>query len=58
MSEPIEFRCPKCGSRSLAVRYEWRYMLPDKPSMLAIECYRCGYRWDEAPLDERTEVAR
>ena len=43
--------CPKCEGEAISTRY-------DKPSPNAIEyiqrgCSRCGYSWNEIPLDEK-----
>jgi len=41
--------CPKCGYGALRADYQgWR-------NAIERTCTRCGYRWDERPLDQQAE---
>jgi hypothetical protein len=56
-----ERRCPKCGLfREPEVRYipasQYRVGPPPLDARLECKCHRCGYTWDEAPLDEAKET--
>lgn len=55
-----EQACKKCGEQRIGTRY--RDSVPDNRGLnpdikvkpyLERECWTCGYRWAEKPLDER-----
>ena len=48
--EAVGLRCAKCGWTRGSMRYK------ESSDWLHIECERCGYGWDELPLDASDKV--
>lgn len=55
-------KCPKCGNEIVGVRFlvkgEYRTVgdtIGATMDLLARSCRRCGYSWDELPLDGKKE---
>jgi hypothetical protein len=54
--DPDTCHCPKCGETELGLEWGQDKMLRDgyKPfwvERLKLACTRCGYSWNEAPMD-------
>jgi hypothetical protein len=50
----LKVRCPKCGSKSVALSYRMAY--PPKSDSLEAVCTTCRYRWEAPPLDALREA--
>ena len=50
-------KCPKCGDDDISTYYEGRYerFTYKVRGLLARQCRRCHYTWDEEPLDVEEE---
>jgi hypothetical protein len=47
--------CKKCGATNAVTQHASRCS-DDVPERMMRLCRTCGFRWDERPLDQRTEA--
>ena len=48
--------CPKCGGKFVGTTYKPENYDKDGQDSLRRDCKRCGYGWNETPLDRTAPV--